>query len=114
MTRLFLILFALFVLAAVFVPAPVVAQELTAGTVEDGFTFREGFWWDANKLPYTRQKVVMPGSYYQSRGYYYQSPSTYYWSYSRVPVAYKEKIVYKDKVIYPPAPPACYPASAAR
>lgn len=75
---------ALLALAVAAVPA---RSDPAVGAVEDGYTYRDGFWWQGG-MPYTRAKVYEPQTYYlNSYGCYVPSVRYYTWSYTRAAYA---------------------------
>ncbi len=87
--------FCLAVLAALVVGLFV----LPAGA-DDGYIWRNGFYWRGN-LAYTRSRVAAPVTYYRAyNGYLYQHPISYSYQYQQVPVAVKKvavnKVTFKD------------------
>lgn len=75
---------AKFLLGSLFVllfTALAMAGDYANGTVEDGYTYRDGYWWYYQN-PYTRERVVTPGSVYYANGCRYTSAPSYSYSYT--------------------------------
>lgn len=76
-----IVLLALFLGGMALAPSPAAASDYCNGYCEDGYTYRDGYWWKGG-CAYCREKVY----WYDRCGHCY-----YYWRYSKVPFA--ERVV---------------------
>ena len=90
-------------LAALILAVLVVVLLAVPAVADDGYVYRDGYYWLHGKA-YKKEQYWVPGAYYWHCGYQYQYPGSWQWRYVEYPVAtvyketYKEPTVtYKDK-----------------
>ena len=86
MKRFAVLLLAALAVALVSVPA----------WADDGYTYRDGYYWRDGHA-YKREQHWVAGSTYYSCGQWYQNPGHWAWKYVEYPVAHKE--VYKEPAV---------------